>query len=65
MKPSEQCKLHGLLLTQLSEITKQSQQTLINWHKSKPELFESVVIGASMIAHGKSDTLCHNVDKTG
>lgn len=32
-------------LTQVSNTTKQSLQTLGNWHKNKPELFEIVVLG--------------------
>ena len=47
MKPSEQCKEAGLKsLVQLSQITGESQQTLINWHKNKPRLFAVVVAGA-------------------
>ena len=47
MKPSEQCKQAGLKsLAELSELTGESVQTLNNWHKSKPERFEIVLIGA-------------------
>ena len=50
MKPSEQCKEAGLKsLVQLSQITGESQQTLINWHKNKPRLFSVVVAGAQAI----------------
>ena len=50
MKPSEQCKEAGLKsLVQLSQITGESQQTLINWHKNKPRLFAVVVAGAQAI----------------
>ena len=50
MKPSEQCKAAGLKsLVQLSKITGESQQTLINWHRNKPRLFAVVVAGAQAI----------------
>jgi hypothetical protein len=46
MTPSEQCKYSGLnSLTEVSERTKVSVQTLINWHKNKPELFQVVIDG--------------------
>jgi len=32
-------------LSQVSEMTGQSLQTLTNWFKNKPELFEVVLIG--------------------
>ena len=48
MKPSEKCKAVGLKsLKQLSEITGESEQTLINWSKNKPDLFTIVLAGAS------------------
>ena len=44
--PAEQAKAEGLKsLTQVSEMTGQSLQTLINWSKSKPELFKIVLLG--------------------
>ena len=47
MKPSEQAKAAGLnSLKELSEITKQSEQTLLNWHANKPEMFEIAILGA-------------------
>ncbi len=49
MKPSEKCKAAGLKsLLELSEITGESVQTLINWHKNKPRLFNVVLRGAAM-----------------
>lgn len=46
MSASETVKNHGLKnLKQVAEATKQSTQTLGNWHKNKPELFEIVVLG--------------------
>ena len=50
MKPSEQCKAAGLKsLVELSQITGESQQTLINWNKNKPRLFAVVVAGARLV----------------
>lgn len=47
MTPSQQCKGAGLKsLAELVLITKESKQTLINWHKNKPVLFHLVVLGA-------------------
>ena len=47
MKPSEKCKEAGLSsLEQLAEITEVSVQTLNNWHKNKPKLFNVVLLGA-------------------
>ena len=47
MSPSEQCKAAGLKsLAQLVAITGVSEQTLINWHRNKPRLFEVVIAGA-------------------
>jgi hypothetical protein len=47
MTPSEQCHKAGLKsLTELSKISLVSLQTLINWHKHKPVLFDLVVRGA-------------------
>jgi len=47
MSPAEQAKAKGLKsLSQVSEITGVSLQTLSNWAKDKPKLFEVVLIGA-------------------
>lgn len=44
--PSQQAKSVGLKsLTQVSEMTGVSLQTLTNWAKNKPELFETVLAG--------------------
>ena len=44
MKPSEHCKIAGLKdLKELSEITGQSVQTLINWHRDNFKLFEAAL----------------------
>ncbi len=46
MTPSKQAKELGLKsLTQVSELTGQSLQTLTNWFNNKPELFEVVLLG--------------------
>jgi len=46
MTPSQQAKAAGLKsLSQVSEMTGQSAQTLINWAKSKPSLFYIVLLG--------------------
>ena len=47
MNQNEKCKATGLKgLGELSEITGVSHQTLSNWHKDKPKLFEIVLKGA-------------------
>lgn len=47
MKPSEKCKAEGLKsLTELSEITGESVQTLNNWYKHKPNVFDAVLMWA-------------------
>ena len=44
--PSKQAKELGLnSLTQVSELTGQSTQTLSNWCNDKPDLFEVVLLG--------------------
>jgi hypothetical protein len=49
MTPSEQCKAAGLSgLAELVRITGESKQTLINWHRNKPQLFKVVISGAVM-----------------
>ncbi len=46
MTPSEQCKQAGLKsLEEVSKFSGQSVQTLINWHKNKPELFRLLILG--------------------
>ncbi len=43
---SKKAKEIGLnSLAQVSELTEQSPQTLINWHKNKPKLFKIVLLG--------------------
>lgn len=47
MTPSEQCKHAGLKsLVELSRITGDSVQVLINWHRDRPKRFEVLVAGA-------------------
>lgn len=46
--PSEQSKFYGCKgLRHLSEITGVSEQTLINWHESRPDLFKIICVGAA------------------
>ena len=46
MTASKQAKAEGLKsLSQVSEMTGQSLQTLSNWAKNKPELFKIVLLG--------------------
>ena len=46
--PSKQAKGLGLKsLTQVSELTGQSLQTLTNWFNDKPELYEVVLLGCA------------------
>lgn len=46
MTASQQAKAAGLKsLLQVQQLTGQSAQTLINWHRDKPELFHVVVAG--------------------
>ena len=46
MTPSQQTKSVGLKsLAQVSEMTGVSRQTLINWHRNKPNLFSVVLYG--------------------
>ena len=50
MKPSERAKQAGLdSLEELAEMTGQSVQTLNNWSKNKPKLFDVVLAGAVQI----------------
>ena len=50
MTPSQQAKAAGLKsLKEVSELTGVSIQTLINWHKNKPDLFRVVIFGSKRI----------------
>ena len=61
MKPSEQCKEAGLKsLAELVEISGVSEQTLINWHKNKPDLFAVVIAGAQAM----KETYAFNEENT-
>lgn len=54
MTASQQAKAAGLKsLSQVSEMTGQSAQTLINWSKNKPELFEVVLRGCAQLERDK------------
>jgi hypothetical protein len=61
MKPSDQCKAAGLKsLAELSRISGESVQTLNNWHRNKPKLFEIVLKGCleeKSIVNDKWDNL--------
>ena len=49
MTPAQQAKSIGLnSLTQVSQITGVSLNTLTNWHRDKPELFRIVLIGVKV-----------------
>lgn len=49
MTPSQQAKAAGLKsLAELSRVSGVSEQTLINWHRDKPVLFNLVCLGAAM-----------------
>jgi len=46
MTPSQQAKTQaGMKLSEVSELTGVSPQTLANWHKHKPKLFAVVLAG--------------------
>lgn len=48
MTPSQQAKAAGLKsLSQVSEMTGQSMQTLSNWANNKKELFDIVLLGCA------------------
>ena len=54
MTASKQAKELGLKsLTQVSELTGQSLQTLTNWFNHKPELFNVVLIGCVQLTNHK------------
>jgi len=44
--PAHDARLHGLTLAQLSSLTATSRQTLANWHRTKPALWQCVLLGA-------------------
>lgn len=51
--PSQQAKSHGCRsLQHVANVTKQSVQTLINWHRDKPELFAVVCVGVAESTKG-------------
>jgi len=53
MTPSQKAKTYGLRsLSQVSELTGVSLQTLGNWHKNKPALFHIVCTGAAYEIYG-------------
>lgn len=48
MTASEKAKQHGLRnLAEVASLTKTSFQTLNNYHKNKPDLFEIILIGCA------------------
>lgn len=48
MTPSQTAKHYGCKsLKEVADLTDQSVQTLINWHRDKPKLFKAVCIGAN------------------
>lgn len=50
LTPSGRCKMAGLKsLAELVRITGVSEQTLINWHRSRPQLFAVIVAGAAQV----------------
>lgn len=47
MKPSEVCKKYGFKsLKELSKLSNESEQNLINWHKTKPARFYNSIYAA-------------------
>jgi len=53
MTPSKQAKSVGLKsLTQVSNLTGVSLNTLTNWHRDKPALFEVVLLGVKAKSTG-------------
>ena len=56
MTPSRQAKKAGLKnLTQVAEMTGQSLQTLTNWNRNKPDLFNIVIAGCVAIEMMKEE----------
>lgn len=63
MTPSKQAKGLGLKsLTQVSELTGQSLQTLTNWFNDKPELFEVVLLGCVAKASPADKAISRNIN---
>lgn len=59
LKPSDVAKRAGLDdLSELSYLTDQSEQTLINWFKNpkKRKLFDCAALGAAVIKHQETNT---------
>ena len=53
MTASQQAKAAGLKnLAEVAKLTRQSPQTLNNWHNNKPELFNAVVLGCVAVING-------------
>ena len=48
--PSERCKELGITLAHVSRVSGTSVQTLINWHKNKPWLFDVVLAGVKALS---------------
>lgn len=55
MSPSKKSARLGVRLVEVSTQTGVSVQTLINWYKNKPELFETVCVGAAKLIKEKED----------
>jgi hypothetical protein len=54
MTPSQTAKQLGCKsLSQVSQLTGTSLQTLSNWHKDKPELFRVVCTGVVALTQGE------------
>lgn len=54
MTASQQAKAAGLKsLIQVQQLTKQSAQTLINWHRDKPDLFRVVIAGCASLTQAE------------
>lgn len=54
MTASNKAKQLGLKsLAQAARLTGQSNQTLTNWHRNKPELFDIVIIGCAQLIKEK------------
>jgi hypothetical protein len=62
MKPSEQAKAAGLdSLAQVTELTGVPNRTLIDWAKTKPELFNVILKGCTLKA-GKYKPALENLN---
>jgi hypothetical protein len=48
--PSQRCKELGMTLAHVSRVSGTSVQTLINWHKNKPWLFDVVLAGVKALS---------------